>query len=109
MLLLAYYIPEDGGAENRGTLAFSLPCYSLQDASPWDVLSTLTGPDLPHPVHAGDSVTETPWLCFIIEVLWVFPDSSRLALQLAIRAVTSVVWGRARCLRWGVDSGVVAL
>lgn len=96
--------PRDGEAENREYPGF-LPCYSLQDSSPWDVLPMLTGPGLPHPVHAGDSVTETPRLCFIGEVPWVFPDSSRLAMQLAGRAVASAVWVRARCLLWGVDSG----
>lgn len=65
------------------------------------MLPTLTGHDLPHPGHAGDPITEAPKLCFIREVPWVFPNSDKLATQLAVRATAIAVLGKARCLLWG--------
>lgn len=57
------HIPENGEAENRNALTFSIPCCSVWDTSHWDVLPTLTGHGLP-PQSMLETVTETPMLCF---------------------------------------------
>lgn len=40
----------NGEAENRNALTFSIPCCSVWDTSPWDVLPTLTGHGLRAPL-----------------------------------------------------------
>ena len=64
MLLLAHS-PEDEEAENREYTAF---LYLTPVHQPMGRAAHITGHGLPHPVHAGEPITEAPKLRFIREV-----------------------------------------